>query len=320
MSAESSPLLSVIVPVFNAGAYLRECVDSILCGQNVDFELILVNDGSTDGSAEICRSYDPDPRVRVIDIPNSGVSVARNTGIDAARAGWIVFCDADDRFYPGALDRMMAAATDEGAEVDMVVCGYDYTDVYREPEQGAIDVSVHSGRDALARILYQEQGWEVSPTKLFSRRLFDVLRFEPGRRFEDLLLIPKLVQASRKVMMINASLFFYRRHDGSFINSDSPGRCQAVSAVRSVADGIPLSWEECRRGARSRLFSAAFNTFAYASSRGLSDIADEAWKLILGLRSGVLRDRRVRAKNRIGAAISFLGRSVSKFICSWIYR
>lgn len=314
--------VSVIVPVYNAGPYLQECIGSILNGHDLSLELILVNDGSTDSSGEICRHCAAhDPRVKLIEIPNSGVSVARNTGIDAASCDWIIFCDADDRLYPGAIDKLAGAIHCSGLrDVDMVVCDFDYAKEYKEPRPAEFSFSVHTGRDALARTLYQEAGWEVTPTKLYRKTLFDKCRFAPGHRYEDLMLIPILMTHCRTVIHLDEKLFFYRCHRGSFINSDSPERCHAVEAVRAIAEAIPAEWTDCADAAVSRMFSAAFNLFAYASRKKLAGEADRTWDIVRKLRRRILTDSRARAKNRIGALISYLGRPVSELLCSWIYR
>jgi glycosyltransferase involved in cell wall biosynthesis len=99
------PLITIIVPIYNAEAYLPRCVDSILAQTFSDFELLLVNDGSRDGSLEVCREYAArDGRVRVIDKPNGGVSSARNLGLDSALAEWVMFADADDWIEPNTLE------------------------------------------------------------------------------------------------------------------------------------------------------------------------------------------------------------------------
>lgn len=109
-----SPFLSIIVPVYNAGNYLQGCVDSILCQKGCDFELLLVDDGSTDGSEKICDDYaSEDSRIKVIHRKNGGASSARNTGLRNASGEWVMFVDSDDMlckdilsFYSGrTLDR-----------------------------------------------------------------------------------------------------------------------------------------------------------------------------------------------------------------------
>ena len=89
--------ISVIVPVYNTETYLHACIESIVNQSFVDFDLILVDDGSTDGSGQVCDAEaSKDKRIRVIHKENEGVSVARNTGIECARSKWITFIDSDD--------------------------------------------------------------------------------------------------------------------------------------------------------------------------------------------------------------------------------
>lgn len=112
-------MISVIIPVYNAAPYLNRCIDSVLGSAYSDFEIILVNDGSTDRSPDICRAYaEADSRVIYISQENRGVSVARNRGIEAAQGEWIVFLDSDD-FITN--DFLGMAAAEEFREQDMVL-------------------------------------------------------------------------------------------------------------------------------------------------------------------------------------------------------
>ena len=98
MKMESqTPIISVIVPVYNVEQYLPRCIDSILAQTFTDFELLLIDDGSKDKSGAICDAYArKDPRIRVFHKPNGGVSSARNMGLDNAKGEWIAFVDSDD--------------------------------------------------------------------------------------------------------------------------------------------------------------------------------------------------------------------------------
>lgn len=110
------PFVSVIIPVYNAGDYLPHCLDSLLQQPFEAFELVLIDDGSTDGSADLADRYARrDARVRVIHQPNQGVSAARNRGLDAARGQYVAFVDADDWVESGYFEQLAAAA--EGYDV-----------------------------------------------------------------------------------------------------------------------------------------------------------------------------------------------------------
>lgn len=119
--------LSVIVPVYNAQQFLSKCIDSVLCQNEHDFELILVDDGSRDDSGKICDEYaKTDCRVKVIHQENSGVSAARNQGIAAAAGEYIGFVDSDDWIEQNMFERLLSEAKNTGA--DIVMC--DATTVY----------------------------------------------------------------------------------------------------------------------------------------------------------------------------------------------
>ena len=116
------PEISVIVPVYNTKTYLSRCIDSILNQSFTDFELLLVDDGSTDGSGAICDSYtEKDNRIRAFHKENCGVSSARNLGIENASGEWVYFADSDDELMPDGLQTLVDGISDD---VDVVMGGY----------------------------------------------------------------------------------------------------------------------------------------------------------------------------------------------------
>ncbi len=120
------PYISIVIPIYNVDQFIGDCINSVLGQTYKDFELILVNDGSTDRSLEICHQYaDVDPRIVVIDKPNSGVGSTRNIGIDASRGQWITFIDSDDRVASDYLESMARAISDN---TDFVQSGIIFFD------------------------------------------------------------------------------------------------------------------------------------------------------------------------------------------------
>ena len=112
------PTLSLIVPIYNGETYLETCLNSILGQTFRDFEALLVNDGSTDGTSEICHRYArSDSRLQVIDKPNGGVSQTRNYAMDRARGTYLQFMDADDWLAPNAMEVLCHAATSTGCDL-----------------------------------------------------------------------------------------------------------------------------------------------------------------------------------------------------------
>ena len=122
-----SPKLSIIIPIYNTGPYLPRCFDSILSQSYTDFELLLVDDGSTDNSGAICEAYaQKDTRIKVFHKKNGGLSSARNTGLDHAQGEWIYFVDSDDELKPEGLRALVDCISDD---VDCVMGGYEQYDL-----------------------------------------------------------------------------------------------------------------------------------------------------------------------------------------------
>ena len=139
-----NPILSIIVPVYNVEIYLERCIKSILNQSFKEFELILINDGSTDKSRDICDKYSKlDTRIIVVHQKNLGVSAARNTGLDIARGKYIGFVDADDFIHYSMYKIMIDVIKNTSS--DMVVCDYIKVDeTYKESEKEIEKVDVES--------------------------------------------------------------------------------------------------------------------------------------------------------------------------------
>jgi len=171
---------SVLVAVYNCEPYLRVCLDSIVDQDFADYELILVDDGSTDRGGEICDEYAAKySHVRVVHKENGGLSTARNAGLDAAKGKYIVFVDADDSLPSGALAVMAERAME--AETDIVIHGFS---TFRERQRintkspGVVGLS---GKEALRHFL----SYQIPMTswgKTYQRKIFDSLRFDPKAR------------------------------------------------------------------------------------------------------------------------------------------
>lgn len=129
---EKNQLVSLIVPVYNARDYLDTCVDSLLHQTHADIQVILVDDGSTDGSADLCDAWaDKDARVMVIHRANSGVSAARNAGLDAADGDWLEFVDADDWLEEETVEELLELVHDRHAQMAI----FNYRSVPLTPPQ-----------------------------------------------------------------------------------------------------------------------------------------------------------------------------------------
>jgi glycosyltransferase involved in cell wall biosynthesis len=192
-------LVSVIVPVYNVEQYLDRCLRSIVEQSYKSLEIIIVNDGSKDDSEEICLEYQrQDARVKYYVQENSGVSAARNTGLKYATGEYVTFVDSDDYLGKDSLLEAVKAIRSENADMLML----EVTVLYRDK----MEYVPHKEREGLSdgeikhKLLLDElSNWPH--TKLFKRSLWEKLRFPKGLIYEDLFIIPYLVQEARKIIM-----------------------------------------------------------------------------------------------------------------------
>lgn len=313
MINQQSPSVSVIVPVYDAERFLSDAVESILDQSFRDWELLLVDDCSPDRSGEICRDFEKtDPvRIRYIRHPeNRGVSAARNTGLDNARGRYIVFLDADDRYFSDALEVLVATA--ETSPKAGIVAGEFIHG--RSPEEGTVVASGKPTRslspeEALEMVLYQHPELDHSPwAKLYRRELFDGLRFREGIKFEDMEIFPKLLRKSSSVILLGRPVYFYRENPASFMNTWNRARLDALAVTDSILADVRRESPALVSAARSLRLSAYFTSFIHSSLHGLPDVPDRTWKVIRRERLAGLADPKVRLKNKVGILLTFFGR------------
>lgn len=222
--ARRHPEISVIVPVYNVEKYLPECVDSILAQTFTNFELILVDDGSSDGCPALCdEAAKKDSRVQVIHKTNGGVSTARNAGLDAAKSSWIAFVDSDDRVMPQFLEKLYTAAVSANAEIAMCgTCGMNQNgELYLKEDGGYVTDSMVrnellSCQEVLCRCIFS--AYQVVWNKIYRKEIFSDCRFPIGMAFEDTWILPHLYTKSKRFMCIEDSLYCYRNLPGSAMN------------------------------------------------------------------------------------------------------
>lgn len=214
---ENTPLLSVIVPVYNVEAYVGRCIDSILNQTYRNLEVILVDDGAKDSSGAICDSYgEKDSRVRVIHKENGGLSSARNAGLDVCRGEYITFVDSDDWIEPDAYENMLKTAWD--LEVKLVCGGrYDVNSKTGKKTVGLCPLRTEriSSEEMVARIFTWNQCDSSACDKLFHRSLLEKWRFPIGKVTEDVPVMYRIVLGTDWVAMYSHPVYNYFHRHGS---------------------------------------------------------------------------------------------------------
>lgn len=219
-----TPLISVIIPVYNVEKYLHRCLDSVIAQTYQNLEIICVDDGSIDESGRICDQYAVrDARIKVIHQENQGLSAARNRGLDAAEGEYIAFVDSDDYIledmYKKMLDKLL------NYNVDLCVCQwqYEFSDGRQVVKRKNIDPTIYGRKTSLefARFLYMgnyENGVVVVAwNKLYRRALLDKIRFE-GRIHEDEAFCGRIMAKNISVYVMEEQFYVYAQNGDSLTN------------------------------------------------------------------------------------------------------
>lgn len=213
-------MVSIIVPIYNAENYLRRCVDSILNQEYTDFELLLVNDGSTDASGDICEEYgDRDPRVIVIQKENTGVSDSRNRALDRARGKYLQFLDSDDWITPDATRLFVRAAEEYGC--DMVISDFYRVVGERLSTKGDIEEEGVLTREEFAAHMMENPAdfyYGVLWNKLYRRDIVEEhnLRMDTDINWcEDFMFNLEYIRYAKVFYALHAPIYYYVKRKGS---------------------------------------------------------------------------------------------------------
>lgn len=216
------PLVSVIVPIYNVEKYLARCLDSIVRQTYQNLEIILVNDGSTDGSFEICQQYAKnDARIRLFTQENQGLSVARNTGLDHMNGEYVVFVDSDDYISVYFVEILLSKLLEYDVEIAIsdrleVDDTEDTADIDHVSLQD-IETCIKMNRDDIFERMYESGKYVVVWGRMYHKTIFVTLRFEQGRIHEDEFIFHKIYEQVEAVCWINQALYAYRKRRDSIV-------------------------------------------------------------------------------------------------------
>lgn len=218
------PLISIIIPCYNAEKTLEKCLTSVIHQSYDNLEIILIDDGSTDNSAKIYQDFQlKDERIKIFVQDNSGVSKARNNGVKAATGEYVCFVDSDDWVEPDYCSELFRLLNEENADISIIEASY-------EDENGTVvfhksisEEKVFDGKRALSLLLednvIQSHPWG----KLYKVSFFKNVDFPENLKcFEDYSTLFKVFDKALKVVKSNKKLYHYIQHDDSLSHSLSP--------------------------------------------------------------------------------------------------
>jgi glycosyltransferase involved in cell wall biosynthesis len=276
--------ISVIVPVYNVEKYLKKCLNSILNQTFEDFELIVVNDGSTDKSLDILQNYQSKyDNIIIINKENEGQGVARNKALEICKGEHIAFVDSDDYIEPNMLKSMYNKSLEK--DLDIVICNYKYVDVngdrVRDDNIVLNENEIIDNVECIKRFLVTNKIEGFSWNKLFKKKLFKInnIQYPKGMKYEDIPTVFSLLNNAKRIGFINNELYNYLLRD------DSTTSTQTIGNIRDYIKSICMIGE--RLESKANDFT---NEYEYYYSKR---IANTVW--------GFLRTNKNKEENIIFA-------------------
>lgn len=309
-------LISIIVPVYNAEFYLRDCIESILAQTYRDIEVFLVDDGSTDNSGKICDEYkEKDRRIIVLHKTNGGQAEARNMALDLAKGKYIAFADSDDVLKDDYIEYMLTLALEKNA--DIVQCEYvkfwndkelnNYTD---HRYKGTYNM--YTPKEALYEFAYQRKITPSPWCKLVKQEIWGDIRFPVGVGYEDYAIMYKVLGKALRIVYSPYCTYFYRIHNASTQHAEfSKKKKDRIIIADSFLKYIKENYPEIEQAARYRYCLAQFQyIMELPFNKKYFKDKEEVLSNIKKYRKSVLMDKNASTQMKIMLLASYLGVNV----------
>lgn len=320
-TVRSNKLVSIIVPIYNVEKYLKRCIDSILHQTYRNLEIILVDDGSTDHSGEICDGYaEQDCRIRVVHKKNGGLSDARNSGLDIAYGEYISFVDSDDWIRDDYINVLVEAL--EYGKTKISACSYRKVNELEKSREASADLisenlEIWTISEAYQHLFLNKQIDCSAWAKLYEHTLFSDIRFPLGKLYEDQFTTYKLFHSSQGVTYVDQEMYYYFDRAESIQNEQFTIRkMDELEANLECVAFIDEKYPNLHEEVLCKLVSSCFHMlFAINNKTEWRDQVVRLEKIIKENRRKMIRGRNINRKVRLGCLCSYFGFGVTK----WIY-
>lgn len=283
--------VTLVVIVYNVEAFLRQCLDSVINQTYKELQIIIVDDGSTDGSEKICDEYGLlDDRVQVIHQKNGGISAARNAAIDVALGEYIMFVDSDDFLQLDAIEKLVKIAVETKA--DIVNCSINMVD-----EGGEYLSSKYINENDATTILYERQFWEkcksnitaiVAWSKLYSRNIWENNRYPIGKIHEDEGTLKDILSVCNYIACTKYIGYNYRIRKNSIVRESFT--IKNLDKSEFLAERLQYFIDKGYKeyymytfGEGARILVKAYTVLDYKGDKGIREKIDNQYKLYKGL-------------------------------------
>lgn len=328
------PLVTVIIPAYNVQDYLERCVSSVTGQTYRRLEIIIVDDGSTDGTGRIADERARyDERIKVLHRQNGGLSAARNAALDIMTGDFVMMVDGDDIIHHQMIERLLMMTSLQAIESDGDIIIADWqrfagsndaligTRAIKPPSLTAqlflmlfrhklSRCTAYEPRPLLRKIFYQQQRLTHSAcARLYRANVFNgdtPLRYPEGMLYEDLAVIPQLLNRCRRALFVPEKLYFYRQRQGSITQHFKPERAHVLDILEKYEKDYADD-DEMLPAVQSRLLSAAFNMLRLMPrEEQYDDLYARSEANIRRLRRKALADSNVRFINKAVIVMTYL--------------
>lgn len=312
-------LISIIIPVYNVEKYLENCVRSIEHQSYQKIEIILVDDGATDNSGEMCDLLaKEDARIKVIHKINGGLSDARNIGIDNATGDYIMFVDSDDYIADRCVEVLLNNLLEHGASVS--VCHMNRTlNLTEYTKEENYSIEVYDTTKAMEEMFYGKKYSTSACAKLYKTALFDEIRFPFGKFAEDLFTIYRVLNLCDKVVYCSyIGYYYYYRGEGSIVVAAFQDKhLEGIEALRNMIRDVDIN-EKLICAYASQVLSVVVDVLTKKPAWKQIKYTD-VWKLMKENRRAVIKDHNAPKRLRGIGILSYLGPRLSIQIISLYY-
>jgi len=267
----TKPLISVIIPVYNVKRYLKRCLDSVIQQTYQNLEIILIDDGSTDGSGKICQEYrQQDPRIVLIHQTNSGLSAARNRGLDICKGEYLTFIDSDDFVKPDLVEYLYGLTKKHRTK--LAICAH-----YEQYQKNLKNLGASYAESCLSTVdcleyMLLEKGFTMSAcAKLYATKLFKDIRFPVGKLYEDVGTTYKLIMQCPKIAYGPQPKYHYVQRKKSITKSDfTIQNLDLIALTDQMCNDINQAYPELKDVTNERRMHARFSILRQTIHRPLS--------------------------------------------------
>lgn len=299
-------LISVVVPVYNVEKYLCRCIDSIVYQTYKKLEIILVDDGSTDDSGNICDFYSKqDKRIKVIHKKNGGLSDARNTGIKKAKGKYITFIDSDDFINKHYISILYNNLIKYNADISC--CNFKIFnnklpryDIIQRKEKL---VNLFNSEDAINNMFYEKQINNSASCKIYKTSLFKNIFYPLDIYFEDMATTYRIFQKAKIITFIDDGLYYYYQRNDSILHQINMKKLNDLKYVISYINDDLGATDKYKKSILARTINAYF--YIYRNVKD-AEIKKESKNFILNNRRKVLLDKKISKKTKIGLILSYI--------------